>query len=59
MVEMGGHPMVNMLSPQHHPLQALADLMTLREAFGDLENTATASASGTRPRTAATRRRRS
>ena len=31
-------PVVNMLSPQHHPLQALADLMTLREAFGDLEN---------------------
>jgi ornithine carbamoyltransferase len=30
-------PVVNMLSPQHHPLQALADLMTLREAFGDLE----------------------
>ncbi|MEO8688114.1 MAG: ornithine carbamoyltransferase [Solirubrobacteraceae bacterium] len=31
-------PVVNMLSPQHHPLQALADLMTLREAFGDLES---------------------
>ena len=30
-------PVVNMLSPDHHPLQALADLMTLREAFGDLE----------------------
>ena len=30
-------PVVNMLSPQHHPCQALADLMTLREAFGDLE----------------------
>jgi len=29
-------PVVNMLSPGHHPLQALADLMTLREAFGDL-----------------------
>jgi len=29
-------PVVNMLSPDHHPLQALADLMTLREAFGDL-----------------------
>jgi ornithine carbamoyltransferase len=27
---------VNMLSPDHHPLQALADLLTLREAFGDL-----------------------
>jgi ornithine carbamoyltransferase len=30
-------PVVNMLSPDHHPCQALADLMTLREAFGDLE----------------------
>jgi ornithine carbamoyltransferase len=29
-------PVVNMLSPDHHPLQALADLMTLREAFGSL-----------------------
>ena len=28
-------PVVNMLSPDHHPLQALADLLTLREAFGD------------------------
>jgi ornithine carbamoyltransferase len=49
--EMGGHPMVlranelqltrgvpviNMLSPLHHPCQALADLMTLREAYGDI-----------------------
>ena len=25
-----------MLSPDHHPCQALADLLTLREAFGDL-----------------------
>ncbi len=30
-------PVVNMLSPEHHPCQALADLMTLREAFGALE----------------------
>ena len=29
-------PVVNLLSPQHHPCQALADLLTLREAFGDL-----------------------
>jgi ornithine carbamoyltransferase len=29
-------PVVNMLSPRHHPCQALADLMTLREALGDL-----------------------
>ena len=27
-------PVINMLSPDHHPCQALADLMTLREAFG-------------------------
>ncbi len=30
-------PVVNMLSPDHHPCQALADLLTLREAFGDLQ----------------------
>ena len=30
-------PVVNMLSPRHHPCQALADLMTLREAFGAIE----------------------
>jgi ornithine carbamoyltransferase len=30
-------PVVNMLSPEHHPCQALADLLTLREAFGSLE----------------------
>jgi ornithine carbamoyltransferase len=29
-------PVVNMLSPHDHPLQALADLLTLREAYGDL-----------------------
>jgi ornithine carbamoyltransferase len=29
-------PVVNMLSPRHHPCQALADLMTLREAFGTI-----------------------
>ena len=29
-------PVVNMLSPRHHPCQALADLMTMREAFGAL-----------------------
>lgn len=29
-------PVVNMLSPLHHPCQALADLLTLREAFGSL-----------------------
>jgi ornithine carbamoyltransferase len=30
-------PVINMLSPLHHPCQALADLMTMREAYGDLE----------------------
>jgi ornithine carbamoyltransferase len=30
-------PVVNMLSPLHHPCQALADLQTMREAFGSLE----------------------
>ena len=30
-------PVVNMLSPGHHPCQALADLLTLKEALGALE----------------------
>jgi ornithine carbamoyltransferase len=30
-------PVVNMLTSGHHPCQALADLLTLREAFGKLE----------------------
>ena len=30
-------PVVNMLSPSHHPCQALADLMTVRETFGSLD----------------------
>ncbi|HXA53725.1 MAG TPA: ornithine carbamoyltransferase [Solirubrobacteraceae bacterium] len=29
-------PIVNMLSARHHPCQALADLLTLREAYGAL-----------------------
>ena len=29
-------PVVNLLSPEHHPCQALADLLTMREAFGTL-----------------------
>jgi ornithine carbamoyltransferase len=30
-------PVINMLSPLHHPCQALADLQTMREAYGSLE----------------------
>jgi ornithine carbamoyltransferase len=30
-------PVINMLSPSHHPCQVLADLLTLREAFGRIE----------------------
>jgi ornithine carbamoyltransferase len=39
LAEMAGHasvPVINMLSPSHHPCQALADLLTLREARGAL-----------------------
>jgi ornithine carbamoyltransferase len=31
-------PVVNALSDKHHPCQALADLLTIREAFGSLES---------------------
>ena len=30
-------PVINGLTPEHHPCQALADLLTLRERFGELE----------------------
>jgi ornithine carbamoyltransferase len=30
-------PVINMLSARHHPCQALADLLTLRQACGDLD----------------------
>jgi ornithine carbamoyltransferase len=39
LAELAGHasvPVINMLSPSHHPCQALADLLTLREARGAL-----------------------
>jgi ornithine carbamoyltransferase len=32
-----GVPVINGLTPGHHPCQALADLLTLRERFGELE----------------------
>jgi ornithine carbamoyltransferase len=38
--ELAGHatvPVVNMLTAGHHPCQVLADLLTLREAFGVLD----------------------
>ena len=38
--EMAAHatvPVINMLTPSHHPCQVLADLLTLRETFGRLD----------------------
>jgi ornithine carbamoyltransferase len=39
-VELSEHatvPVINGLTPDHHPCQALADLLTLRERFGELD----------------------
>ncbi len=33
-------PVINMLTARHHPCQALADLLTLREAYGSLAGAA-------------------
>lgn len=37
LAEAASVPVVNALTPRHHPCQALADLQTLRERFGRLE----------------------
>ena len=37
LAEAASVPVVNALTPLHHPCQALADLQTLRERFGELE----------------------
>jgi ornithine carbamoyltransferase len=37
LAEYSSVPVFNMLTAQHHPCQALADLLTLREAHGSLE----------------------
>jgi ornithine carbamoyltransferase len=36
LAEHAGVPVINMLTASHHPTQALADLLTMRERFGDL-----------------------
>jgi ornithine carbamoyltransferase len=36
LAEESSAPVVNALTPEHHPCQALADLMTLSERFGEL-----------------------
>ena len=36
MAEVGWAPVVNLLSDRSHPMQALADLLTIRQEFGDL-----------------------
>jgi ornithine carbamoyltransferase len=35
-------PVINALTPRHHPCQALADLLTLRERFGELDGVSVA-----------------
>ena len=37
LAEAAGVPVINMLTPEHHPCQVLADLLTLRERFEALE----------------------
>jgi ornithine carbamoyltransferase len=37
LADAGAVPVINMLTARHHPCQALADLLTLREAYGSLQ----------------------
>jgi ornithine carbamoyltransferase len=37
LAESASVPVINALTPSHHPCQALADLLTLEERFGELE----------------------
>ena len=37
MVSVARHPVINLLSDSGHPVQALADLLTIRQAFGSLQ----------------------
>jgi ornithine carbamoyltransferase len=37
LAEHAGVPVINLLTARHHPLQVLADLLTLRERFGRLD----------------------
>ncbi len=37
LAEYASVPVVNMLTARHHPCQALADLLTLKETYGDLD----------------------